>query len=157
MDRYPDTCDPFVWANAFSKDHCVYGSIPQIAEWFKMAFKAGMHGYEKRDYLWKQGILAVGDHVSLPGLSKHSEGVIRAIDGEDAWVLWSNGTHGSYSLKALLRVDRRKLAVGDRVGISANPYCCSGVILMIDSGMAWVKQSDGRYLTVDLNNLTRSP
>ncbi len=159
MDRYPDSCDPFAWATAFCNGHCVHGSKQEIAEWFKMAFRAGMHGYDKRDTLWKPKItgmgarvgdtvhisgvvskvdlaplhtclygvyiptsgqylsfndkdivhveprkLAVGDHVSLPGLSQRSDGVIRAIDGDDAWVLWSNGARAAYRLEVLLRV-----------------------------------------------------
>ncbi len=155
MDRYPDACNPTAWANAFYKEHFCCGPISGVAEWFKMAFRAGAHGYNKRDHLWKPGYragvkvgdtvyvrgtvrsiapdgtyifvacdkngsslgvlekdivhvesrkLAVGDHVSLPGLSQHSDGVILAVDGDDAWVLWSNGDRYTYKLEGLLRM-----------------------------------------------------
>ncbi len=88
----------------------------------------------------------VGDTV-------HVRGTVTNIENGYYSVVMALGNNKAIYEHEVVYVEPRKLAVGDRVGISANPYYCSGVILMIDCGMAWVKQSDGRYITADLKDL----
>ncbi len=143
---FPRSCDPAEWAAAFCGP---LKSEAEIAEWFTAAFRAA--GLYKNDF-WKSGY---GRMKAKVGDTVHVHGTVQAAERSGAYVVEVTGGTVVICERDIAHIEPHKLAVGDRVSIASSH--CSGVILMIDCGLAWVKQSDGRYITADLKDLRCAP